>query len=121
MGLIGTRQLPWSQGYGHHILIQQSEVPLRQLVTYASFVCNHRPLKTEPWRVWLGVGGDKLAYTEDSGSPATNLVETKILVKSVISDAHSGARFMSCDLKDVYLATPMKKTGVYEDAPEIIP
>ena len=55
------------------------------------------------------VGGENLTYTADSGSQATNLVETKILVNNVISDAHSGARFMSCNLKDFYLATLMKK------------
>ena len=90
--------------------IQQDEVPFRQPVTYTIFVYNHRPLKTEPWRVQLVVGGDKLKYTADSSSPATNFVETRILVNSVISVTHKGARFMSCNLKYFYLATPMKKT-----------
>ena len=35
------------------------------------------------------------------------MVETKLLVNSVISDAEKGARFMSADLKDFFLATPM--------------
>ena len=88
--------------------IQQSEVPFRQPITYASFICNHRPLKTEQWIVRLIVGGDKLEYTADSGSPAIKLVETKILVNSVILDAQKVARFMSCNLKDFYLATLME-------------
>jgi hypothetical protein len=53
------------------------------------------------------VGGDKLMYEFDSGSPTASLLETKILVNSVISDAHKGARFMSLDLKDFFLSTPM--------------
>ena len=44
----------------------------------------------------------------DAGSPAANLLETKILVNSTISDARKGAWFMSADLKDFFLATPME-------------
>ena len=53
------------------------------------------------------VGGDKLYYHPDAGSPASNLTETKILINSVISDAHKGARFLSMDIKYFYLETPM--------------
>ena len=77
--------------------------------TYASFVCDHRPLKTEPWRVRIVVGGDKLTYDEDTGSPAASLLESKLLFNSTISDAKKGARFMSLDLKDFFLATPMHR------------
>ena len=35
-------------------------------------------------------------------------VETKILINSTILDAKKGTRFMSCDLKDFFLASPMK-------------
>ena len=78
-------------------------------VTYASFVCNHRPLKDEKWRIRLVVGGDKLEFYSDSGSSATDLTETKLLLNSVISDATHGARFASMDLKDMFLHTTMKK------------
>ena len=83
-------------------------VPSNKTVTYGSFVCDHRPLKTEKWRVRLVVGGDKLPYESDSGSPAANLLDTKILLNSVISQAKDGARFLSCDLKDFFLASPME-------------
>ena len=48
-------------------------------------------------------------YLDDAGSPAANLMETKLLVNSTISDAKHGARFMSADIKDYFLATPMKE------------
>ena len=54
------------------------------------------------------MGGDKLPYDEDSGSPAANMLETKLLFNSVISDAHKGAQFCSMDLKDMFLHTPME-------------
>ena len=61
------------------------------------------------YRIRLVVGGDKLDYEFDAGSPATNLLETKILLNSVISDASKGARFLTLDIKDHFLATPMKE------------
>ena len=76
-------------------------------MTYALYVCDYRPLKDEPYRVRITVGGDKLEYLDDAGSPAANLLETKILLNSVISDADKGARFMCADIKDHFLATPI--------------
>ena len=87
--------------------IYHHEVPQGANVTYANFVMDYRPLKSDPWRVRLVVGGDKLQYDYDPGSPAASLLETKLLINSVISDAHKGARFMSADLKDHFLASPM--------------
>jgi hypothetical protein len=89
--------------------IYKNQVPQDRKVTYANFDLSYRPLKTEKHRVRLVVGGDKLSYDDDSGSPAASLLETKVILNSVISDADLGARFMSCDLKDFFLATPMKK------------
>ena len=89
--------------------IARTDVPQGRKVTYGSFVCDFRPLKTEPFRVRLVVGGDKLDYPDDPASPAAGLVETKLLVNSTISDAHKGARFMSMDLKDHFLASPMDR------------
>ena len=49
-----------------------------------------------------------MTYNADAGSPAANMLETKIIINSTISNAHRGARFMSADLKDFFLATPME-------------
>ena len=54
-------------------------------------------------------GGDKLNYVGDAGAPAASLLETKLMINSVISDVKHGAKFMSCDLKDFFLATPMQQ------------
>jgi len=70
-------------------------------------VCDYRPLKDEPYHVRITVGGDKLNYNDDAGSPAANLLETKILINSVISDSDRGAKFMCANIKDHFLATPM--------------
>ena len=62
-------------------------MPQGRAVTYANFILDHIPLKTEQNRVRLTVGGDKLTYDEDPGSPAASLIETKLMINSVISDA----------------------------------
>ena len=78
-------------------------------ITYASFILDHRPLKLEPFRVRVVVGGDCLSYGEDAGSPATDLLETKLIINSTISDADQGDRFISADLKDYFLGSPMMR------------
>ena len=72
-----------------------------------TFVCNYRPLKDDPYRVRIIVGGDKLTYDDDAGSPASNLLEAEIMIYSTILDAAKGAQFMCMDLKDHFLATPL--------------
>ena len=73
------------------------------------FRFDYRPLTDEPYRTRMVVGGDKLAYFEYPGSPAASLLETKLLLNSVISDAHLGARFLSCDLKEFFLFSFMTR------------
>ena len=103
-----------AQGIGTRVIstdtidfITKNEVPTGRKGTYGNFVCDYSPLKSEPYCVWLTVGGDCLEYESDAGSPAALLVETKLLLNSTISDAHQGARFMSAGLKDFFLATKM--------------
>ena len=91
------------------LFITKDEIPQGRDITYASFVCDYRPLKSEPFRIRIVAGGDCLSYGEDSGSPATDLLETKLLLNSTISDADRGARFMSSDLKDYFLGSPMSR------------
>ena len=53
----------------------------------------------------LTVGGNKLDYLHDATSPAASLIETKMLLNSVISDSSKGARFFTLDIKDFFLQT----------------
>jgi hypothetical protein len=54
-----------AQGVGNRVagtdtidFIQKNEVPANKKVAYANFICDYRPLKTEPHRVCLTIGGD---------------------------------------------------------------
>jgi len=49
--------------------IPHSEVPKDRKVTYANFVCDFRPLKSEKHRVRMTIGGDKLEYQDETASP----------------------------------------------------
>ena len=101
--------------------IHHHEVPKHKKCTYANFIADYHPLKPEPFRIRLVVGGDKLDYMFDAGSPTTDMLETKILVNSVISDAKDSARFMSLDLKDLFLCSTMPEPEYMKIAWHYIP
>ena len=37
--------------------VTSHQIPPNRDITYASFVCDHRPLKSEPWRDRIVAGG----------------------------------------------------------------
>ena len=53
------------------------------------------------------MGGNKIHFPGDTGTPTAEMLLVKIMLNSVISTP--GARFMSIDIKNFYLATPMKR------------
>ena len=83
--------------------INKNTIPRNKKVTYANMVCDYRPLKSEPYRVRLTVGGDRLDYPHDASSPAATLIDAKLLINSTISDSAKGARFFTIDIKDFFL------------------
>ena len=56
-------------------------------------------------RTRLTVGGDKVHYPGDVGTPTADLTLVKLHLNSVIST--SGARYMTLDVNNFYLNTPM--------------
>lgn len=66
-------------------MVKPSTIPQDKSVTYASMVCDYRPLKKDTHCCCLVVGSDKLPYASDSAVPAINLIDSKILFNSVIS------------------------------------
>ena len=70
-------------------------------------MCDVRPQKAEPNRTRLTVGGDRINYPGDCGTPTADMLLVKILFNSIIST--EGARFMTGDIKNFYLNTPLKR------------
>jgi hypothetical protein len=52
-------------------------------------------------------GGDRVHYPGDAGTPTADQLTVKLLINSIISTA--GAKFMTMDIKDFYLNTPMAR------------
>jgi len=82
-----------------------SDVPKFEKVTYGRIVCTYRPQKDEHNRCRLTVGGNLLVALYDVSTPTADLVTAKLLFNSVISTP--GARFLTFDLKNFYLKTPL--------------
>jgi hypothetical protein len=62
----------------HHLFHTQSRctVPSDRHVSYANYVCNIRPQKTETHRVCMTAGGKQLDYPGDASSPAAAMLDT---------------------------------------------
>ena len=74
---------------------------------YVRFFCGVRPQKAEPNRTRLTIGGDRINYPGEVGTPTADMLLVKILFNSVIST--DGAKFMTADIKDFYLNTPLQR------------
>jgi hypothetical protein len=91
-------------------------------VTYEKIVCTIRPEKKETHRTWFVVGGNKINYPGKVATPTAEMLAAKLLFNSVIST--HGARFMTMDIANFYLMTPLKRPEYVEiklsDIPEEI-
>ncbi len=77
-------------------------------VTYGLITCLIRPEKLkEPNQTRLVVGGNRVHYPVDAGTPTANLLTARLLINSTISTPN--AIYMTMDIKDFYLNTPMAR------------
>ena len=118
----------WAHSYGNEIgrlaqgmpgrnkgtntifFIRRDQVPRDRMkdTTYGLITCLVRPEKIdEPNRTRLVAGGDRVHYPGDAGTPTADLLTVKLLINSIISTP--GAKFMTMDIKDFYLNTPMTR------------
>jgi hypothetical protein len=92
------------------IFIKRNQVPHARAkdVTYGLITTLIQPEKIdEPNRTRLVAGGDRVHYPGDAGTPTADLLTIKILLNSIISTPN--AKFMTMDIKDFYLNTPMAR------------
>ena len=83
------------------------KLPPGRKATYARFVCDIRPQKTETHRTRMTVGGDRINYPGDVDTKTADITTTKILLNCVVSTPN--AKFMTLDVKNFYLNTPLKR------------
>ena len=91
--------------------VHAADIPNSNAITYGTMVCDPRPLKTETHHCRLVVGADKLKYDNETAAPAANLLETKIMINSVIST--NKAKFLTVDIKDFFVVSHVE-TRIYE-------
>ena len=101
--------------------VLMSEIPKDRLKdqTYARIVADERPEKPEPDRIRVTMGGDRINYPGDCGTPTADLLTVKLLLNSVISTEH--AKFMTIDIKDFYLMTPMDRYEYFQMKLDLFP
>ena len=75
--------------------------------TYIHVVCANRPEKLEPHCVRWTAGSNLVDYPGDVSTKTADITTVKILLNSVLSTPN--VRFMTIDLKDFYLETPMDR------------
>lgn len=85
--------------------IHPSQMPKDRTAAYIRTVCADRPEKTNPKRVRITIGGDRINYPGNTSTKTADMTTVKIQVNSTISTRD--ARFMTGDLKDFYLGTPL--------------
>ena len=82
------------------------EMPKNRRPTYARFVCEIRPQKTEKERTRLTVGGNLIDYPNTITTRTWNLVTFKMHINSTLSQPNR--KYCSFDVKNFYLNTPME-------------
>ena len=89
--------------------IRRDQVPWDRVkdFTYGLITTLIRLEKEEIYRTRLVAGGDRVNYPGDAGTPTADLLTIKLLLNSIISTP--GAKFMTMDIKDFYLNTPMAR------------
>ena len=115
-----------AQGVGKRIkgtntirFIPVTDIPKGRTITYARFVCDVRPQKSEPNRTRITVGGNLIDYPHDVSTKTAELTTSKILWNSTLSTRD--ARYMTGDVKNFYLNTPLDRPEYMRIALALIP
>jgi hypothetical protein len=87
--------------------IHHHDKPSDRKATYLRVCANYRPQKADPMRIRFTVGGDRIEYEGKVFTSTADLTTVKILLSSFLSTPD--AKFMTADIKDFYLNTPMPK------------
>jgi hypothetical protein len=85
--------------------ICHDQLPKGRQATYLRNVVADCPQKDQPRRVQWTVGGNLINYPGNVSTKTAGLATAKLLFNSVLSTPN--ARFMTVDIKDFYLNTPM--------------
>jgi hypothetical protein len=114
----------WTQGFGNEcgrlfqgiqdipgtdtcFFIKLRNIPKDRKITYGKIVCDYKPHKQEKECVRLTVGGDRLDYSGDVATSATDITTFKILINITLST--EDGPMMMMEIKNYYLGTPLPR------------
>jgi hypothetical protein len=116
----GSTQPPTNLAHWHRVLapasreptdtikfIAHAQVPKGRTVTYTHFCANICPQKEETHQCQITVGGDCIDYPGKVSTKMVGLTTIKLLLNSVVSKPK--VHFMTTDVKNFYLKTPLKR------------
>ena len=122
----------WSNSFGKEIrrlatttetisFISKTDIPQDRKgdETYGRIVCVYREGKKDKYRTRITIGGNLINFPGNCGTPTADLLTVKLLFNSIISTPN--AKFMSIDIKDFYLCTPMKRYEYFRMKLELFP
>jgi hypothetical protein len=88
-------------------------------ITYRQIVCNYYPNKKDPHHTCITMGGNLINHPNNCGTLTANILTIKLLFNSVISMPN--AKFMTIDIKNFYLMTPMDYHKYFRMKLELFP
>ena len=90
--------------------IDKTAVPFDRwrYVAYGRIVLYYIPEKTDTCQTRLTVGGGRVNYLLYCGTPTVGVTTVNILLNSIVSTLN--AKFMTIDVKYLYLNTPMSQS-----------
>jgi hypothetical protein len=88
-------------------------------ITYGRIVCAYCSEKKDPYHTSITMGGNLVNYPDDYGTPTADLLTIKLMFNSIISTPN--AKFMTIDIKDFYLMTPMDRYEYFRMKLELFP
>jgi len=122
----------WSNSFGKEIrwlitttetifFISKTDIPQDRKgdETYGRIVCVYREEKKDKYHTRITIGGNLINFPGNCGTPTADLLTVKLLFNSIISTPN--AKFMSIDIKDFYLCTPMKRYEYFRMKLELFP
>ena len=98
-----------TQGTDTFNIIDYVDIPVdrRSEITYTKVVCEVREQKEDPNRTRITIGGNRICYPGDVGTPTAGLDLVKLIIMSVLSRQNS--KFACFDIANFYLMTPMDR------------
>ena len=80
---------------------------MHEKYNYGQFMCMVWPKKSRKSQAWSTVDGDRINYPGKVAIPTAEIMVENLIFNSVIS--MEGARFMTMDISNFYLITPLSR------------